>query len=109
MSETIELRKDRILNAAESCPTAKEILKQLFPEIFNEKSMLKVGNIVVPRGCKDPRIIIGIPFGNTEKYYAIGFNGTIGSNVGGGTLESLEYCYKKVAENAEQYFRGRIS
>ena len=34
MSSKIEIRKERILEAAESCPQAKEVLRKLFPEAF---------------------------------------------------------------------------
>ena len=37
MSE-LKITKERVLEAAESCGDAKEVLKKLFPEVFKEKS-----------------------------------------------------------------------
>ena len=37
MSEELKITKGRVLEAADSCGTAKEVLKKLFPEVFEVK------------------------------------------------------------------------
>lgn len=38
MSKILSVQEDRILEAAESCPQAKEILKKIFPESFHSQA-----------------------------------------------------------------------
>lgn len=37
MSEELKITKERVLAAADSCGTAKEVLRKLFPEVFGDK------------------------------------------------------------------------
>lgn len=37
MSEELKITKERVLSAAGKCGTAKEVLKELFPEVFAVK------------------------------------------------------------------------
>ena len=37
MSEELKITKERVLSAAGKCGTAKEVLKELFPEVFGEE------------------------------------------------------------------------
>ncbi len=36
MNETVTTTKERVLNAANACPTAKATLTRLFPDVFRE-------------------------------------------------------------------------
>lgn len=35
-SNEVKTTSDRVLSAAEKCPTAKDVLKELFPEVFQD-------------------------------------------------------------------------
>jgi hypothetical protein len=48
----LTVTKDRVLEASKKCPQAKEVLKSMFPEVFEEK-MYKCGTIFVDQGFKD--------------------------------------------------------
>ena len=46
MNDELKITKDRVLAAAEKCGTAKEILKELFPEAFrNEWELVPVEDL----------------------------------------------------------------
>ena len=46
----LEITKERVISAAEACPTAKETLKTLFPEAFvDEKYLDFIGYVEVLR------------------------------------------------------------
>lgn len=36
MSDELKITKETVLKAASKCPTAKEVLKELFPEVFED-------------------------------------------------------------------------
>lgn len=50
MSEKLEITKEAVLKAAERCPTAKEVLKDLFPDVFISNKEIKAGNIYYEDG-----------------------------------------------------------
>ena len=40
----LKIKKDRVLKAAEKCPEAKEVLKEMFPEVLETGLVEKVTN-----------------------------------------------------------------
>lgn len=40
MSEKLEITKEKVLKASETCPDAKEVLKELFSEAFEDEDTL---------------------------------------------------------------------
>lgn len=41
----LQITKEKVLEAAAKCSTAKETLKVLFPEVFEEEKLVEIGDI----------------------------------------------------------------
>lgn len=41
--KTLEITPDKVLSAAKKCPQAKEVLQEMFPEVFEDDKLTKVG------------------------------------------------------------------
>lgn len=42
--KTLEITPDKVLSAANKCPQAKEVLKEMFPELFEDDKSVKVSH-----------------------------------------------------------------
>jgi len=45
----LQIEKDKVLAAADKCPQAKEVLKTLFPNVFEQR--FQVGNVISFKHC----------------------------------------------------------
>jgi hypothetical protein len=45
--EYVKIKKENVLQAAEQCDTARDVLKALFPDLFESKLKYKVGDKVM--------------------------------------------------------------
>ena len=57
MGKTYEVTQERILEAAEKCGTAKEVLKVMFPEAFKKELPIKAYGVYRFNGEKDYMIV----------------------------------------------------
>jgi hypothetical protein len=48
--EYVKIKKENVLQAAEQCDTARDVLKALFPDLFESKLKYKVGDKVMIEG-----------------------------------------------------------
>lgn len=68
----LEITKERILEAAAKCSTAKQTLQVLFPEAFKQNYPLKVGDIYVhPTNNISPMLLIQAHY-NQDAYILLG-------------------------------------
>lgn len=91
MSDTLEVKKERVLAVAGKCADAKRILQELFPEAFSPA--IQVGELVYRDGDKNQLRIylgcdaaahrfaegrLGIKLGNDDHVFAVPDPGTKG-------------------------------
>ena len=68
----LEITKERILEAAAKCSTAKQTLQVLFPEAFKKNYPLRVGDIYIhPTNAISPMLLIQAHW-QTDAYILLG-------------------------------------
>lgn len=94
MSKELKITKERVIAAANKCRTAKDVLKELFPDVFG-KVDFAAGNIVENR-AGDTRIIIF----SDGKYYAYALrDGSFATDETGFD----DNGYRLVAQNMQEF------
>lgn len=68
----LEITKERILEAASKCSTAKQTLQVLFPEAFKQSYPLEVGDVYVHLNGKHLPILILRAHHNQDAYVCFG-------------------------------------
>ena len=57
MSQELKITKERVLKAAEKCSTAKDTLKELFPEAFDSRAFKFGSEYLITEECEGPLFI----------------------------------------------------
>lgn len=56
----LEITKEKVLEAASKCETAKQTLKTLFPEVFEDYNSIIVTHRSFSNDCTNPHRLIGV-------------------------------------------------
>ena len=82
MSKKLEITEERVKEAAESCGTAKEVLKKLFPEVFKKEKddvsedLFVMTDAMLPDGCNVVLAVENKSRGNVNDLIMLYGNGT---------------------------------
>ena len=103
----IKLTKEAILRAADKCPTAKAVLKELAPECFEKENpeLIKGHVYKITKGS-----CVGDYFAWMSRPTGEYFASDIGSTYCGNYYSSAPYDnYVHVANSIEEYFRKKFA